>query len=545
MFTSGYLISRAAEMPGNIMLIYIPVVLTRAFGIGKPFFKYVEGLTSHNWVLRMTSFLRVKLFRHVEKDAVFFRGKYRLGDMLGILTEDIGHIQNLYLRTVLPFMVAWLVHLAFVLWLGFFSVWFALMMLLLLALFSLVLPLVSVLANGLRQAKHKNMKLQLYRELMDNVIGAADWIYAGRSQDCLSGYEATDSQISALDMALERYDRRRGLLMQALFAMVIVAVFLWASTHFVGVHFTAGRGSAANWIAAFTLCFFPLIDAFAPLPVAAQESNVYGESLERMNRLTAGEVAQPVAKTVEVEAPFSIQVQDMSFAYEGETKKLFNRFDLQIAPKEKIAILGRSGAGKSTLVSLLRGDLLPSHGGVTLNGVPVTAFGDDISRYIGVIPQQPYVFNATLLNNLRIGRMDASEAEVWDALHKVGLTDLANRLPEGLHTIVDEAGLRFSGGERQRLALARVILTDAPIIILDEPTVGLDPLTEQRILESFFHNLASKTIIWITHHLQGIDMMDRVLFIEDGRAVMDDTPQALLQNNDYFRHLYLIDRGEI
>jgi ATP-binding cassette subfamily C protein CydC len=182
---------------------------------------------------------------------------------------------------------------------------------------------------------------------------------------------------------------------------------------------------------------------------------------------------------------------------------------------------------------------------VTLNGVPVTAFGDDISRYIGVIPQQPYVFNATLLNNLRIGRMDASEAEVWDALHKVGLTDLANRLPEGLHTIVDEAGLRFSGGERQRLALARVILTDAPIIILDEPTVGLDPLTEQRILESFFHNLASKTIIWITHHLQGIDLMDRVLFIEDGRAVMDDTPQALLQNNDYFRHLYLIDRGEI
>lgn len=131
MFTSGYLISRSASLPENILMIYIPIVLTRAFGIGRPVFRYVERLTSHNWVLKMTSKLRLQLYNTLEKDAIFFKRTYRMGDILGLLAEDINHIQNLYLRTIFPTIIAWVLYCFVVIGLGFVSLWFALMMLVL------------------------------------------------------------------------------------------------------------------------------------------------------------------------------------------------------------------------------------------------------------------------------------------------------------------------------------------------------------------------------------------------------------------------------
>ncbi len=175
--------------------------------------------------------------------------------------------------------------------------------------------------------------------------------------------------------------------------------------------------------------------------------------------------------------------------------------------------------------------------------MPVTALSESISDLIGVINQSPYLFHTTVLNNIRLGNESASEEEVWRVLEQVGLKEMVAALPNGLATMVDEAGLRFSGGERHRLALARILLKDTPIILLDEPTVGLDPITEQGVLETFFQVLENKTIIWITHHLQGISMMDRVLFIEDGQLTMSGTPAELAAENKHFQYLLAIDQG--
>ncbi|MGO3611045.1 MAG: ATP-binding cassette domain-containing protein, partial [Enterococcus sp.] len=123
--------------------------------------------------------------------------------------------------------------------------------------------------------------------------------------------------------------------------------------------------------------------------------------------------------------------------------------------------------------------------------------------------------------------------------------ELVEKLPEGLETMVDEAGLRFSGGERQRMALARILLQEVPIILLDEPTVGLDPVTEQALIDTFFNQLQDKTIIWITHHLQGIDAMDQVIFIEDGKLTMQGSPSELRKTNSHYRKLQQIDKGTI
>ena len=116
-------------------------------------------------------------------------------------------------------------------------------------------------------------------------------------------------------------------------------------------------------------------------------------------------------------------------------------------------------------------------------------------------------------------------------------------LPQGLETMVDEAGMRFSGGERHRMALARILLKDAPIIILDEPTVGLDPLTEQEVISIFNRELKDKTLIWITHHLQGVEAMDQIIFIEDGTIEMQGSPDYLRKTNERYQKLKAIDEG--
>jgi len=186
---------------------------------------------------------------------------------------------------------------------------------------------------------------------------------------------------------------------------------------------------------------------------------------------------------------------------------------------------------------------MPCEGSVTLNGVSSFQLGDDISPYIGVIQQQTYLFNMSIADNIKIGKQDATEEELWGVLEKVGLREMVDRLPEGLDTMVDEAGLRFSGGERHRIALARVLLQDVPIIILDEPTVGLDPLTERDVLSTIFENIEGKTLIMITHHLQGVAHMDKVLFIEDGKPAISGTPDELAKTNTHYQQLQEFDRG--
>lgn len=535
MFNSGYLISKSASLPENILLVYVPIVLTRAFGVSRPVFRYIERLTSHNWVLKMTSKLRRKLYHTLEKDAMVFKQKYRMGDILGLLAEDIQYIQNLYLRTIFPLIIALILYAFIVIAVGVFSIFFALYLALLLFILVIVLPVWSVVVNGARQEREKTLKTELYTDLTDNVLGVADWIFSQRGVEYVDTHLQVEQELYQVQDQKRLFNRRVHVLFQLIYSFIVIGLIVWTSQHFVGNH-----GGAANWIAAFVLSAFPVVDAFVVLPEAMQESNVYKDSINRLNALD--ETPDEAPKNIEV-TDTRIQVEDLSFSYDYHL--VLDRLDLTIEPGEKIAILGKSGSGKSTLASLIRGDLKPQNGLLTLGGVPTYQFGDAMSHYISVIQQAPYLFHTTILNNVRMANTNKSEEEVWQVLERVGLKKLVEQLPEGLHTMVDEAGLRFSGGERHRMALARILLQDTPIVLLDEPTVGLDPLTEQALIDTFFSQLKDKTVIWITHHLQGIEIMDRVIFIEDGRLEMSGTPADLAQNNARFQQLKAIDEGKV
>ena len=271
MFTSGWLIGGSAEMPYSILLLGTPLLCVRIFGIGKPVLQYAERLTSHDWVLRMTSSLRVKLYLAFDARGIFFHSLYRLGDALGLLAEDIGHIQNLYLRTIFPVVIAWIVGLFLVIGFGLFTWWMGVIVLVLLALELFVVPLVSASVNGARQAKHKALKASLYTEITDDTLGITDWVLSGRYQDFQKRHQERQAQLRILEQEGHAFDKRRDVILQILFALGAVIVLLWAALSFSGQ-----TGGSANWILAFVLGYFPLIDAFAPLPAAATEARAPG-----------------------------------------------------------------------------------------------------------------------------------------------------------------------------------------------------------------------------------------------------------------------------
>lgn len=216
--------------------------------------------------------------------------------------------------------------------------------------------------------------------------------------------------------------------------------------------------------------------------------------------------------------------------------------DLALPQGRKVAVIGRSGAGKSTLLKLVQGVIAPTIGSVTINGIDAAAYGERIPQLIAVLNQSPHLFDTTVANNIRLGDPGASEAAVQQAAALAKLDTLISSLPEGYDTPVREAGQRFSGGERQRMALARILLQNTPVVVLDEPTVGLDPRTERELLATMFEAMAGKTLIWVTHHLVGAEQMDEVIFMENGQVEMRGTHAELMERQPRYRKLYELDR---
>ncbi len=180
-------------------------------------------------------------------------------------------------------------------------------------------------------------------------------------------------------------------------------------------------------------------------------------------------------------------------------------------------------------------------GQVTIGGHDVSALQQQLSQLVAVLDQQAYLFDTSILNNVRMGNLSATDEQIKIAIQQAGLQPLIDRLPGGYNTSMQEAGTRFSGGERQRFALARILLQDAPIVILDEPTVSLDPKTEHEVLQQIFTVLADRTIIWVTHHLTGIWAVDQVYFLEKGQFTLSGTPTDLAKNATHFQQLLAMD----
>ncbi|MCM3135564.1 thiol reductant ABC exporter subunit CydC [Paenibacillus polysaccharolyticus] len=580
LFTSGYLISKSALRPENILMVYVPIVGVRAFGIFRAVFRYVERLAGHDAVLRVLADQRVKLYRILEPQALFLRSRMQTGDVLGALADDVERLQDIYLRTVFPAVTALVIYGAAVLAFGSVDPMFALCMALYMLFIVAVLPAISLKITLRWRVQLKRENSKLYTRLTDGVLGLGDWIASGRAAAFVQWQEEDEEHADHIRRRLRSWNRWRDFLAQCVIGLMVVSVTLWAGQA------ASTAQLPAVMIAAFVLVLFPLTESMLPVDDALGHIPDYRESLDRLSKLEGSEeqgrqncedqerkssalgahnrhqstsvagqstdevfVANKGTTTdgrIRLRIPpklrADIAIEHVSYRYEAEMEYVVRDISLHLPQGKRMAILGRSGGGKSTLLKLIQGALSASSGKVLINDLPVEMLGESVTEVIAVLNQSPHLFNTTVAGNLRIGRLDATDEEIRQVAAQVGLSELIESLPQGYQTPMLETGLRFSGGERQRIALARVLLRKTPVVIFDEPTVGLDPVTERELMRTMLDSLQGKTLIWVTHHLIGAEKMDEIVFMENGNIVMQGSHEQLLAREERYRRLLELDR---
>lgn len=533
LFISGYLISKSALRPENIMLVYVPIVAVRAFSIGQAVFLYLERLVGHEVVLRIVEKMRTRLYKVIEPQAVFLRSRYQSGNLLGLLSNDIEHLQNLYLRTIFPSILALLLYSVIIMVFGLFDIVFALMLLLMLGSIVFFIPLISLFVTRRTHIAMKRRRNRLYEQLTSAVFGVTDWQASGRKQEFLENYDAQHEALERAEDKTRRWNHFRDVAIQVTIGFTIVTTIVWSSMQ-------AGEGAISpTVITAFVLMMMTVTDTLANVSQSVELLPAYQDSLRRINKV-GDTYLTSISQDASNEGR-TIELKNVSYRYSNNSEKTISNLSLTINQHENIALLGKSGTGKSTLINLIAGIIKPGEGIISINGLK--AHRSLLGKQIAILNQKPHLFDTTVGNNVRIGRPDATDEEVWDVLEQAQVAALIKTLPDGIDTSMYEAGGRFSGGERQRIALARVLLQNTPIVIFDEPTIGLDPLTEQQFLKTMLQVTKDKTVIFVTHHLAAIEQMDRIIFLENGSVGMNGIHEQLLQNNVIYKNLYRLDKG--
>ncbi|WP_226656603.1 thiol reductant ABC exporter subunit CydC [Pseudalkalibacillus hwajinpoensis] len=534
MFTSGFLISKAATRPENLLLIYVPIVAVRTFGILRAVSRYSEKLLSHHVILKILSEMRSRLYRTIEPRILKEGAGMKTGNLLGVMAEDIEYLQDVYVKTVFPSIIGVLLYAGAIGMLGSFSWPFAGIMALYGFVLVILFPIISLLMTRQTITKLKSRRSSQYSSLTDGIVGMGDWVFSGQQKTFLQRFEAEDLVICKEEHRRSTFVSYRNFMAQCVVGVIVCAMLIWTGNQ------SMEGDVARTLIAAFVLIVFPLTEAFLPLSDAISELPGYEDSINRLNELS---VAPPstINDDEENSGWSKSGISCIQVGYQSKDgQQILHGINLDLPQGTKLAILGPSGSGKTTLLKIFQGIYSPSEGSLTRNGIEHVG-KETQSPSVSVLNQQPYLFDTSVLNNIRLGKPSATDEEVYEAAKTVHLHDFILSLPEGYQTSMQEAGMRFSGGERQRVALARLLLQDTSIVLLDEPTVGLDPETEQALVSTIFQVLEKKTIVWATHHLVGMKRMDHIVFMDEGRIAMEGKHEELLKTSDRYRKLYELD----
>ncbi len=384
-----------------------------------------------------------------------------------------------------------------------------------------------------------SVRARLYVELVDSVQGMADLLAFNRETDQFERVRGLSRELGRLHGRYARVTAFNGALTALMPALTAAALLIVAVPRV-----SAGELSGVS-LAVIVLGALAAFEAIWPLPAAAQHLESSLASARRLLEITAPAASptqpgklepQPDAQP---DSPPEIRFSDVRFSYDRSDQPALDGVTFEAAPGAHIAIVGPSGAGKSTLVNLLARFWDPDGGCITINGQDLrNADPDAARRLISVLSQDTHLFNTTLRDNLLVARPDASQSELEAVVRSARLDDFVRALPDGYDTWIGEQGLRLSGGERQRLALARVLLKDAPVLILDEPTSGLDTLTERDLWTSIRPLTARRTVLLITHRLALARDADRILVMLEGRIVQQGVHVELIAQPGPYRALW-------
>lgn len=528
---SGFIISEAALKPPLYFILLLAACL-KLFGFVKSVSRYFERIISHEATLTILNNLRMNFYDHLERLAPRIFTKYRSGDLLARIVGDVETLQNFFLRVFYPPIVTAIVFLTTILFTMFYSGWIAFVILISLILTTVIIP--PLLMNS--HAKVGMAKLKKRGELSTE---ATEFLYGYRDL-ALSHklHEQAEELMSISDDYAEEQAREGRMIIRdqainALVAMLTVAGVLILGSYFV----TTGQlnGLFLAMLVLMTLTVFDFAIPMALVPTFKKESE---QAMARLEEV----VTEPLGKESDVgtfikKQPFSLAMQEVSFNY-AETATLKD-LNFVVPQGTRAAIVGPSGSGKSTIMQLLLDMYSVEKGIIRIAGQPLEEIkSEDLWSKVTVLLQQNHFFYGTVRENLIIAKRDATDDELREVLDEMELDfDL------DLH--IDEKGENLSGGEKQRLALARMWLKDTSVWLLDEPFSALDPSTARRLHEKLMKKTVGKTVLLVSHRLVGLEEMDQILVMEDGKLVQAGQPEELMEQQGLYMTLKEIERNTI
>ncbi|MDR3563213.1 MAG: thiol reductant ABC exporter subunit CydC [Negativicutes bacterium] len=526
MAAAAFLIASAALHP-PLAVLSPAIVGVRFFGLARAVCRYLERWLSHDATFRLLSRIRVWCYMAIEPLVPAGLAKLRSGDVFSSIVHDVETLQYFYLRVLLPPSVAVLTLLGMAAFLWPFGMEFPALTGVAFVTAGLLLPLalwrLEKSAGGRLPAARANLTVAV----ADSIQGMRD----------LAAFGQTGRQADRAAAASEDYSRMQGrsamvaalgdaagslMINLTVVGAVLVALPLIESGQLDGVY-----------LAVLALSIQSSFEAILPLAAVHRswdESAAAGRLFSLLD-------SQPAVTGATDSPPLAggLEIRDLSFHYQAEGPQVLDRVSFSVPVGARLAIVGPSGAGKSTLVSLLLRFWDYETGSVRLGGQEIRRIQPRLLRdAVGVVPQHAYIFNATFGDNIRLARPEAGDSEVLAAAERAELGPLLHSLPQGLDTLIGENGFGLSGGERRRLAIARALLKNAPFLIVDEPTAGLDSVTEEKIMEVLDESMAGRTTILITHRLLGLAKMDEILVLDQGRIVEQGRQDQLLAAQGLF-----------
>ncbi|MEX0515653.1 cysteine/glutathione ABC transporter ATP-binding protein/permease CydC [Raoultella planticola] len=522
---SGWFLSASAVV--GVAGIYsfnymLPAAGVRGAAIIRTAGRYFERLVSHDATFRVLQHLRVFTFSKLLPLSPAGLARFRQGELLNRVVADVDTLDHLYLRVISPLIGALVVIVVVTAGLSILDVTLALTLGGIMLVTLLVLPPLFYRAGKPAGESITQMRGQYRHQLTAWLQGQAELMLFSASDRYRKQLEKTEQRWQDA----QRRQAELTALSQALMLLiggVAVVAMLWLTSAGVG-----GNSQPGALIALFVFCALAAFEALAPVTGAFQHLGQVIASARRITQITA---QQPevtfTAGNGQAFGQVSLTLNQVTFSYPQQPSPALENISLQVGAGEHIAILGRTGCGKSTLLQLLTRAWDPADGEILLNGQPLTWLNEATLRQaMSVVPQRVHLFSATLRDNLLLAAPGASDIQLMKALERVGLEKLLE--DSGLNAWLGEGGRQLSGGELRRLAIARALLHDAPLMLLDEPTEGLDATTESQILDLLAEVMREKTVLMVTHRLRGLARFNRIIVMDNGKIIEQGSHAELL-----------------